>query len=157
MGAPGNPEYAIGAVAPDGVVTPNERGGFSAEELAELARPVHTKIAHRLDAFRGGRPEFELASKTTIVVDDGIATGLTVRAAVDYLKRKGASRVVVAVPVAPSDSVRVLRQVADEVIVLDTPRDFWAVGQFYGVFDQTSDAEVVRLLAEAHRRAGGSG
>ncbi len=93
------------------------------------------------------------SGKTVVVVDDGIATGLTTRAAVEYLRRRGAAKIVVAVPVAPPDSKRMLEQVADEVIVLDTPRDFWAVGQYYRRFDQTEDAEVVRLLDEAHRRA----
>ncbi len=148
VGAPGNPEYAVGAVSPDGVVTVSERAGYSAEDLAELARPVTAKIAHRLDAFRGGRTALEVAGKTAIVVDDGIATGLTTRAAVEYLRREGAARVVVAVPVAPPDSKRMLEQVADEVIALDTPPDFWAVGQFYRHFDQTADDQVVRLLGE---------
>lgn len=156
VGAPGNPEYAVGAVAPDGVVTPNERGGYSADELSKLAGPVQVKIAKRLEAFRGGRTELEVSGKTAIVIDDGIATGLTMRAAVEYLRRRGAKRVVVAAPVAASDSKRMLEGVADEVIVLDTPRDFWAVGQFYSYFDQTPDEEVVRLLAEANpSRPGG--
>ena len=152
VGAPGNPEYAVGAVAPDGVVTPSERERFTAEELRPLAAPVHAKIAHRLDAFRGGRSGLDVAGKTAIVVDDGIATGLTVRAAVEYLRRRGASRVVVAAPVSAPDSRLMLERFADEVIVLDAPRGFYAVGQFYERFGQTEDAEVVRLLDEAHRR-----
>lgn len=157
VGAPGNPEYAAGAVAPDGIVTPNERGGFAADDLTDLARPVHAKIARRLEAFRGGRSELDVSGKTAIVIDDGIATGLTMRAAVEYLRRRGASRVMVAVPVAPQDSKRMLEDSADEVIALDTPRDFWAVGQFYGHFDQTDDAEVVALLGRARSSRAGSG
>lgn len=153
VGAPGNPEFAVGAVAPDGVVSVNERGGYSAEQLSSLAEPVHAKIARRLEAFRKGRPEPDLRDRTVIVVDDGIATGLTARAAIEYLRRRGAMRVVLAAPVMPPDSARMLRGVADEVIVLDTPGSFWAVGQFYQLFGQTEDAEVVRLLDEAHRRA----
>ena len=153
VGAPGNPEYAAGAVAPDGVVTANERGGFVAEDLAALAGPVHAKIAQRLEVFRGGRAEPDFAGKIVIVVDDGIATGLTTRAAVEYLRRKGAARVIVAVPVSPPDSKRMLELVADEVIALETPSSFWAVGQFYQRFDQTEDAEVVDILEGAHRSA----
>ena len=153
VGAPGNPEYAVGAVAPDGIATPNERGGYAAEDLRELADPVQAKIARRLDAFRGGRSELDVAGKTVIVIDDGIATGLTMRAAVEYLRRRGAGRVIVAVPVAASDSKRMLERSADEVIALDAPRDFWAVGQFYRHFAQTEDAEVVRLLSDANESA----
>ncbi len=149
VGAPGNPEYAVGAVAPDGIVTPNERSGYTADDLQPLAQPVHAKIAHRLDAFRGGRGELDVSGKTAIVVDDGIATGLTARAALEYLRRRGAGHIVVATPVMPPESAHMLRQIADEVIALDTPSLFWAVGQFYKHFDQTDDSEVVRLLAEA--------
>ncbi len=156
VGAPGNPEYAVGAVAPDGVVMPNERGGYTADDLAGIAEPVRAKIARRLEAFRGGRSELDVSGKTAIVIDDGIATGLTMRAAVEYLRRRGASRVIVAVPVAPPDSKRMLEGPADEVIALDTPRDFWAVGQFYAHFDQTDDAEVVALLGRAHSSSAGS-
>lgn len=153
VGAPGNPEYAAGAVAPDGVVTANERGGFTADDLSAYAQPVHAKIARRLEAFRNGRSELHVSGKVALVVDDGIATGLTTRAAVEYLRRRGAARVIIAVPVSPPDSKRMLEAVADEVIALQTPGDFWAVGQFYQRFDQTEDAEVVRLLDESHRRA----
>jgi putative phosphoribosyl transferase len=155
VGAPGNPEYAVGAVAPDGVVTTGERELYTAEELATLAGPTHEKIARRLEAFRRGRPAVEIAGRTAIVVDDGIATGLTARAAVEYLRRQGAARIVVAVPVMPPDAKRALAPAADDVIALETPMAFWAVGQFYRVFDQTEDAEVVRLLDEARERASG--
>lgn len=153
IGAPGNPEFAVGAVAPDGFVTVNARSGYAAGELAELAGPAHEKVARRLEAFRGGREQMPVAGRTALVVDDGIATGLTLRAAVEYLRRQGADRIIVAAPVSAADSKKMLEQVADEVVSLEVPREFLAVGQFYRVFDQTEDAEVVRLLAEA--RGGG--
>ena len=160
VGAPGNPEYAVGAVAPDGVVTPSPVAGYSAEELRVLSQPVHDLVRRRLQAFRGGRAEFDVARRTVLLVDDGVATGLTTRAAVEYLHRRGAARVVVAVPVAPPDSVQMLTTVADEVAVLESPFGFAAVGQFYRVFGQTEDAEVMRLIVDAHatasRRPGGA-
>lgn len=160
VGAPGNPEYAVGAVAPDGVVTPSPVAGYSAEELRVLAQPVHDLVRRRLEAFRGGSAEFDVARRTVLLVDDGVATGLTTRAAVEYLHRRGATRVVVAVPVAPPDSVQMLTTVADEVVVLESPLGFAAVGQFYRVFGQTEDAEVVRLIVDARatasRRSGGA-
>lgn len=152
VGAPGNPEYAVGAVAPDGVVTLSPLAGYSAEGLHELAEPVHELVRRRLVAFRGGRSELDVHRQTVLLVDDGVATGLTTRAAVEYLRRRGAARVIVAVPVAPPDSTQMLATVADEAVVLESPAGFAAVGQFYRAFGQTPDEDVVRLLAEARRR-----
>jgi putative phosphoribosyl transferase len=90
-------------------------------------------------------------------VDDGIATGLTAQAAVEYLGREGASKIVLAAPVMPADSARMLAAVADEVVALEMPRTFHAVGQFYEHFGQTDDSEVVRLLEEARRRMAAEG
>ena len=157
VGAPGNPEFAAGAVAADGVVTPNERAGYSADDLEAGAAEARRLIEHRLAAFRGSRPAPELAERTVIVVDDGIATGLTARSAIEYLRRQGAKHVVLGVPVMPPDSARMLRKVADEVVALETPSMFWAVGQFYEHFGQTEDSEVVRLLDEAHVRVASGG
>jgi len=150
VGAPGNPEFAAGAVAPDGVVTPNERAGFGVEDISRASEEVHRLVEQRLEAFRAGRPPLVLAGQTAIVVDDGIATGLTMRAAVAYLRRQRAARVVVAAPVMARDAKRAFESLADEVVALEAPRDFWAVGQFYADFGQTPDAEVVRLLAEQY-------
>ena len=152
IGAPGNPEFAAGAVAPDGIVTPNERAGFSVEDISRASEDVHRLIERRLEAFRAGRPPLVLAERTAIVVDDGIATGLTMRAAVAYLRRQHAARVVVAAPVMARDAKRAFESLADEVVALQAPADFWAVGQFYADFGQTPDAEVVRLLAEQYGR-----
>jgi predicted phosphoribosyltransferase len=151
VGAPGNPEYGIGAVAPDGEVVAG-RGGYSAAHVTADSGPALAKVRHEIAEFRGGREALEIAGLTAIIVDDGLATGLTALAAVQYVRRQGAARVVLAVPVAATDSVRALSAHADEVVVLDVPEWFQAVGQFYRVFGQTEDAEVSALL-EANRRA----
>lgn len=151
VGAPGNPEFAAGAVAPDGVVTPNERAGFSAADISRSAEEVHQLVQRRLASFRAGRAPLALSGVTALVVDDGIATGLTMRAAVEYLRRQGAARVVVAAPVMAHDAKRTFESLADEVVAVQAPVDFWAVGQFYDDFGQTPDSEVIRLLAEEHQ------
>jgi putative phosphoribosyl transferase len=152
VGAPSNPEYAIGAVAADGEVYANPRSGFSAEQVAGLSGPALEKVRHSLAEFRAGREPLSLAGRTAIVVDDGLATGLTARAAVEYARRAGARRVVLAVPVAAPDSIGALESHADEIVALEVPPGFSAVGQFYRRFGQTEDAEVVALLAEAAQR-----
>ncbi len=146
LGAPGNPEYAVGAVDADGHVFAGILAGVPEGYLARAAAAEQAEIARRVAAYRAGRPALDVAGKTAVLVDDGIATGLTLRAAVHYLKRQGAARVVVAAPVAAPDSAARLRSEADEVVVLDEPWGFSAVGQFYERFDQTSDAEVEALL-----------
>ena len=107
------------------------------------------EIKRRVAKYRGGKPPTDVKGKTVIIVDDGIATGATVRAAVMYVRRLGASRVVVAVPVAPPETVEKLKEEVDEVFCLHTPSEFYAIGQFYENFEQTSDEEVVKLLNQA--------
>jgi putative phosphoribosyl transferase len=152
VGAPGNPEYAIGAVAPDGVVVPNPEAGYSAEEVARFSGPAHEKIQRSISNFLGDREPTPLGGRTVLVVDDGLATGLTALAAVDYIRRQGAKRIVLAVPVASRSAVAALRDHADDVIALSVPEGFMAVGQFYRYFGQTEDDEVVELLDEAAAR-----
>lgn len=147
--SPGFSEYAIGAVAPDGEVSVNPGAGFSAGQIREMAEPAHQLVARRMRELRSPLTP-QVAGRTAIVVDDGLATGLTAIAAVDYLHRLGAAEVVLAVPVAPPDTVEALRRHAEEVVVLEEPQGFSAVGQFYENFGQTSDDEVVRLLRESH-------
>jgi putative phosphoribosyl transferase len=146
IGAPGNPEYAVAAVDGDGTVTVGFVAGVPEGYLERAATTEQAEVARRVAAYRGGRPVLDLAGKTALVVDDGIATGLTLRAAVSYLRRSGAKRVVIAAPVAAPDSAARLRQEADDVVTLAEPPGFSAVGQFYERFDQTSDAEVRALL-----------
>jgi putative phosphoribosyl transferase len=150
VGAPGNPELAIGAVAP-GVRVLDER------TLAALRVPdryVEREIARqeaeidrRTSAYRAGRSPVDLQGRVAIVVDDGIATGSTAVAALRWARDRGASRVVLAVPVAPGRTVHRLAREADEVVAVATPEPFSAVGEWYRRFDQTTDEEVVAALA----------
>lgn len=153
VGCPWQPELGVGALAEDGVVLFNE------ELMAELdldraaLEPVlareRTLLEERVRRYRGSRLPTDLSGRHAILVDDGLATGFTARAAIEALRRRGAARVVLAVPVAPPGTATELADVADEVIVVLLPRDLRAIGQFYERFDQTTDEEVVRLLSEA--------
>jgi putative phosphoribosyl transferase len=154
VGASGNPEFAVGAVAPDGEVVVNPDAGVSVEQVAADSGPARAKIARQLALFREGRSEPAFKGRTTIVVDDGIATGLTAIAAARYLRRRGA-HVVLAVPVASRQAAEALKSEVDELVVAELPISFGAVGQFYSTFGQTSDQEVSALLDEARRRTTG--
>ena len=150
VGHPDYPEYAIAAVAEVGDVVANEKETARVDR-AWFERAVATEraeAARRRVSYLGGRPAVDLTGKTAIVVDDGIATGLTMRAAVRDVKSRGAARVVVAVPVAPADAVVDLRETVDEVVTLLAPQAYeGAVGAYYRRFAQVSDDEVVRCLA----------
>jgi len=150
IGAPGNPEYAIGAVASDGSVWRNERafrGTGSDEEYFEREREKEAENARqKAERYRGERSEPDLAGKTVAVVDDGVATGSTVRACLEMLRKTDADRAVLTVPVGPPDTVRELRELADEVVCLEMPSNFMGVGQFYERFDQVSDEEAMAYL-----------
>ena len=154
LGAPGNPELAIGAIAEGGAPYFNEEVlGWVGADDAYLAREVErqrAEIVRRQRRFRHGRPLALPEGGTVILVDDGIATGSTVIAAIQALRERGVRRLVCAIPVAPPDTAELLRGLADELVVLATPSPFGAVGAFYQDFHQVSDAEVVELL----RRAG---
>jgi putative phosphoribosyl transferase len=151
LGVPFQPELAMGAIASGGVLVRNESvlellpdAGEALERARRREEPV---LAERERRYRGARPPVDPSGRTVIVVDDGIATGSTMKAAVRALKAAGAQRVVVAVPVAPPDTLRELESLADEVVCLQAPRMFSAVGQWYEDFSQTEDDEVERLLA----------
>ncbi len=146
VGAPGNPEYAIGAVTPDGEVTDNPASGYSKSEVDRLAGDARAKVTRYTTMLREGHPEPQLKDATVILVDDGLATGLTMRAAVEWLRRQKAGRIVVAVPVASVSAAESLRTMADELVALSVPVDFFGVGQFYADFAQTTDAQVLREL-----------
>ena len=150
IGAPGNPEYAIGAVASDGSVWRNEeafRGVGADEGYFEQQRLTEAENARqKADRYRGERSEPDLTGKTVVVVDDGVATGSTVRASLKMLDKTDAEHVVVAVPVGPPETIRELETMADEVVCLKTPEGFRGVGQFYDRFDQVSDEEAMAYL-----------
>lgn len=150
LGAPHNPELGIGAIAPGVVVLDEDLvrrlGVDEAYVRAETARQQR-EIERRLAAYRGDRPPPELAGKTAVIVDDGVATGGTAIAASRWARREGAERVVIAAPVGPAGIERRLAPEADDVVVLFTPRTFLAVGEWYERFEQTGDDEVRALLA----------
>jgi len=153
IGAPSNPELAIGAVASDGSVWRNEdafRGTGADEEYFEREREREAENARqKADRYREGRSQPDLTGKTVAVVDDGVATGSTVRACLQMLRETEAERIVLAVPVGPPDTVHELQELADEVICLETPSSFMGVGQFYERFDQVSDEEAIQSLDTA--------
>jgi putative phosphoribosyl transferase len=147
IGSPGNPEFASGAVDADGVVYANPDAGVSDAWLRRASVPEHEEALRRLGTYRAGRPPLDLAGRAVIVVDDGIATGLTAQAALRWLRAHGAARALLAAPVMAPDAARRLALEADEVVALATPASFSAVGRFYASFPQLTDAEVARLLA----------
>jgi predicted phosphoribosyltransferase len=149
LGAPGNPEYAIGAVDEDGRIIGGRSAVASEEYLRSAAEEGRAEIGRRLSVYRAGRPPAAIAWREVVLVDDGIATGMTLLAALESVRRRGASRIMVAAPVAASESARRIEEAADELTVLAEPAVFSAVGQFYRDFDQTTDAEVVELLQAA--------
>ncbi len=150
VGAPGNPEFGIGAVAETGDYEISEetvrelwipRGYIERAIRAELE-----EIRRRVALYRDGRPLPPVEGRTVILVDDGVATGHTIRVAAIAVRRLNPKLVVIAVPVAPPETVPRLHEVADDVVCLATPEPFLAVGRFYQRFDQVSDAEVVEIL-----------
>ncbi|MGP0100824.1 MAG: phosphoribosyltransferase family protein [Solirubrobacteraceae bacterium] len=152
IGAPQNPEFAIGALAEGGVHVLSQpvvhATGLSDAGLRALIADVERELGERVDRYRGSREPVDIAGRTVILVDDGLATGRSALAAVISLRKRGAGRVILAVPVAAPTSVEALRAEADEVVCVEMPDDLWAVGLWYDDFSPTSDEEVAALLAE---------
>ena len=151
LGAPGQEELAIGAIAEGGVRVLN-RGlvsslGLDEGEIDALAEREERELERRVKLYRGRRGPLPVENRTVIVVDDGVATGATMRAGLQALRARGAAQVIAAAPVGAADSVEALREDADEVVVLETPAWFQAVGQWYENFGQTSDDKVCACLA----------
>lgn len=165
IGAPGSPEVALGAVADalgaEGeadtdsdaptVVNPDvfRATGSDVRALAAARTRELSEIERRRRRYRGDRAALPVRGRVVIVVDDGIATGATAKAAVAALRRDGAAQIVLAVPVAPADQLAELTHVVDTLVVVEAPRSLWAIGEFYSDFHQLSDDETVALLAEA--------
>ena len=151
LGVPFQPELAMGAVGEGGIRVVNKhvirQTQVTEAELAAVQARAQAELQARAQRFRGVRPRPSLVGRTAVIVDDGIATGATMRAACQVVQAQGATRVLVAVPVGAPDAVQRLRANADEVICLATPSWFSAVGQWYAEFSQVSDAEVAALLA----------
>ena len=156
LGVPHQPELGMGAIGEDGVRVLNDQviamAMVTEDEVAAVERSERTELERRAALFRGDRPRTSLVGRTAVVVDDGIATGSTARAACQVARAHGASRVILAVPVAPRSSLALLAETADELVCLATPEPFFAVGQFYRNFSQTSDEEVVEVLERAATR-----
>ncbi len=148
LGHPFNPEYGIGAVDADGEVYLSETAHFEADEsyIKKEASRLKEEINTRMKKYGVGKPEKLIKNKTCIVVDDGVATGLTIIAAAKYLRRHGAKVLILAVPVAPPDTLKKLETEFDEIMCLLVPETFLAVSQFYDRFPQLNDDEVVELL-----------
>ena len=150
LGVPFQPELALGAVGEGGIVVLNEQvvalAGVHGADLAAIERRESTELQRRVQLFRGDRPRASLEGRTALVVDDGIATGATARAACRVARAQGASRVVLAAPACSPRTAASLRHEVDELVVLETPADFAAVGQVYADFRPTEDADVIELL-----------
>jgi len=149
VGAPYNPELAIGAVAHDGSFFPNSELinalGIPKNYLDEKIAEQMEEIQHRLVKFRG-RTDYDLKNKTVILVDDGIATGATVFVALEWIKKQQPKKVIVAIPIGPRDTIERLSKIS-EVVVLDAPVIFGAVGEFYQSFDQVEDYQVAEIMS----------
>jgi len=155
LGVPWQPELAFGAIGEGGVRVLNQsvvqRAGLDEPVMAAVEAAERTELARRIERFRHGQDRVELAGRTAVIVDDGVATGATARAACQVARAQGARRVVLAVPVGAPDIADRFAGYADEVVCPDRPRFFQAVGQGYRNFGQTPDAEVAALLNEARR------
>ncbi|MDP3971128.1 MAG: phosphoribosyltransferase [bacterium] len=155
IGAPGNEEFAIGAIAEDGEGFFDDNTIYSSnvsqEYIDKTVKTEKVEANRRLVTYRGNRPPLDLTDKTAIIVDDGIATGYTMLAAIESVKIKNAKKIIVAVPVTAKDSIETIIPKVDEVIYLDAPIFFGAVGMFYTEFNQTTDEEVIALLQKAQK------
>jgi predicted phosphoribosyltransferase/dienelactone hydrolase len=156
LGVPYQPELAMGAIGEDGVRILNQdvlsHARVTEQDFVAVEERERLELARRAQRFRGGQARLSLTGRTALIVDDGIATGATVRAACEVAREHGARRVVVAAPIAPPSAIEALRTVADDVVVLASPEWFGAIGPFYDDFTQTTDEEVIRLLERARAR-----
>lgn len=158
LGAPGNRELAMGAIASGGVRVMNpdvvRLSHASQVEIDATMVQETDELYRREKAYRADRPRPVIKGRAVILVDDGLATGATMRAAAEAVRKLGATRITVAVPVAAPESVAQLERIADRVVCLHMPYDLYAIGRWYELFDQTSDRQVVELLQQAWARGG---
>ncbi|MEX0891041.1 MAG: phosphoribosyltransferase [Gemmatimonadota bacterium] len=153
LGVPGHPELAMGAIATGGVVVLNEdvvrMANVTEEDIGHVERQETEELRRREQAYRGDRAAPDLAGRTVLLVDDGLATGATMRAAALAVREQDPASVVVAVPVAAPETCASFRDLADDVVCARTPEPFQAVGRWYEFFDQTTDDEVRAILRQA--------
>ncbi len=158
IGAPQNPEFAVGAMAEDGVAIVDSGTvaalGLTDADIERVVERESRELRRRVERFRGAEPPTGVRGRTVVVVDDGLATGLTDLAAVRTLRGRGAARIIVAVPVGSHQAVAMLREEADEVVCLEVPDDLGGVGRWYRDFAQVSDEEVLSLLGRTGASAG---
>lgn len=149
LGMPWAAEVAFGALGPDGVRVFNDpvAGQLAPDDIAEVTRREQAELDRRERLYRADRPPLDLTGRTAVIVDDGLATGATARAAVQVARHLGARRVVVAVPVGSEEAYEMLAAEADEVVCAQRPPDFGAVSRYYDDFHEVSDDEVTRALA----------
>jgi predicted phosphoribosyltransferase len=151
LGAPGHPEFALGAIGPGGIRVVDARSaaavGARDDAIARVEERETAELLRREERYRAGRAPLDLAGRTAVVVDDGVATGATAEVACRVARALGAARVILAVPVAPAGWTSRLEGVADAFVAVETPRDFWAVGQHYREFRQTTDEEVLSSIS----------
>jgi putative phosphoribosyl transferase len=150
LGSPGNPELALGAVTEDGTTILNDNLVTELEiprSYIESEKEMQIKeIRRRMRTYKGEEPPVELQGKTVILVDDGIATGATMKAAISSIKKSKPSAIIVAAPVAPPSTVEELKRMVDDVVCPVVFEPFFAIGQFYEEFDQVSDEEVIKII-----------
>jgi putative phosphoribosyl transferase len=158
LGVPGHEELAMGAIATNGVRVINNDVvlalGISAQEIDRVAEMEQKELERREHAYRGDQPTLNVGGRTVIIVDDGLATGASMRAAVAALRQMQPQRIVVAVPTAADETCQQFRDEVDEIVCATTPQPFYGVGLSYESFSQTSDAEVHALLARSANRFG---
>ena len=150
LGAPFNPELAIGATTSSGEILLDDllvrELHITDQDIAHEAEHQCKEIERRMSVYRKNRPPLDVQNKTVVLIDDGVATGATVLASLRALRRQQPAKLILAIPVGPADTVLRLADECDQLIVLATPEPFWAVGRFYFQFGQTSDEEVIELL-----------
>ncbi len=156
--SPGQPELGIGALAPDGVAFVDwrlaHRVGADEAYLKTQILHLNEQVRKKIALYRKGKKRLEVREKIVIVVDDGAATGATLAATIQWLRKKKARKIVIALPVAPSDTVGKIRPEVDELVALEIPKAFAAVGQFYEDFAEVTDEEVVALIGQEDNKTG---
>ncbi len=153
ISAPSSPELAVGALTQEGTIVWNnsllKQLGLTIADLAENIEKEKKESVRRLHLYRDKRLPLNLKDKFVILVDDGIATGATMRAAIASARAQGAKKIIVAIPVSSRDALKKIEKEVDEVVCVTVPEVFWGVGGFYDIFDQTEDEEVIALMKKA--------